>query len=431
VRLTTDELRELPLSAKWCREDGSDIASTPEWVSGGAGSTQFRFGSLRLIVAEPEQQPGVAALSARVLEELDRCAASAPPDLRAVRNLLRAGLRLVTGVPDLTERRTSVVMEAVRAAAREENVDLRTREPVSGRVRGGDTVALAVKQLATNARRHDQAEDMRLEERTAGDFRVSWRGTRTPGPVDTSRHPDQRRSWGLGLARLAADALGAALLPVRHRDDGRSESAFALLSGGRFTLPLAAVDAQDRVVRATRAWDEETALSPGHALTAELSSLADEARRVGAAFVHRGAFAARRGAVLTWIVLTPRGTREQARDLVAGVVHERALAGDGADAVRLEGCAQALGLALGAPTKPWLSDAVAEELPAACSAFDAPMPLIEDAGGPIPPAPLLAFLSAQGRGGQLQACEGGWTFRPLTSTALLAALGVRGTVVIR
>ena len=110
---------------------------------------------------------------------------------------------------------------------------------------------------------------------------------------------------------------------------------------------------------------------------------------------------------------------------------QRALAGDGVEALRLEGCAQALGLALGAPTKPWLRDAVEAELPGACAAFDAPLPVIDDVGAPTPPAPLLAFLSAAGRGGQLRPCEGGWTFHPLTSSALLAPLGERGTIVIR
>ncbi len=429
MRITSDELADLPLAATWCRDDGSTVAATPEWTGAGVDTVQYRFGALRLIVATDGHSAEVAALCARILDELDTTTRSAPEDAELVRRSLRAGLHLVMGRSDLTERSAAEVLAGVRAAAGEENVEVVVGSAVSSTVRGGDTVALALKQLATNARKHDAATDLTVEESGPGAFRVRWHGAGTSGSVRTSRHPDHRARWGLGLVRLAADALGATVVPVRHTEDGYSEASFTLLSGAaRFTLPLAAVDERGRIERATRAWDEETGLLPGQSVTGELAELIARAARDGRGIVSSKGFAARRTTATTWVAVAPRSTRDQARDLIAGVAHENALLGSGAQTTRVEGCVQALGLVLTATTEMWLRAVFDEQLAAACAAFDAPLPTVHGESREMPPAPMVAFLAGEGCGGEWTHGEGGWAFRPARWSPLLSRLAT-GSVV--
>jgi hypothetical protein len=431
VRITSDELADLPLAAAWCREDGAMVASTPEWTGAGVDTVQYRLGALRLIVATDGHSAEVAALCARVLDELDTTARSAPPEAELMRRSLRAGLHLVMGRPDLTERSAVEVLAAVRAAAGEENVEVVLGSAVSSAVRGGDTVALALKQLATNAGKHDAATDLTAEESGPGIFRLRWRGTVASGSVRTSRHPDRRGRWGLGLVRLAADALGATVVPVRYGENGHSEATFTLLSGAaRFTLPLAAVDQRRRIERATRAWDEETGLLPGQPVSADLAELVGRAESNGSGMVTNEAFTARRGIANTWISLKPRSTRDQARDLIAGVAHENALLGNGAHALRVEGCVQVLGLILGASTEMWLRPALDEHLAAACAAFGAPAPTLRGIGRDAPPAPMAAFLASEGGGGELAESNRRWTYRPARWSPLLLRLATGSAVTI-
>lgn len=421
VRLTTDELTELPLAAAWYREDGSTAGTTPEWSGAGVDTAQYRFGSLRLVVATDAHNPQVAALSARVLDELDVSARTAPGDAELVRRCLRAALHLVMGQPDFTVRSADDVLAGLRESAAEENLEVNVGTAMSTSVCGGDTVALVLKQLASNARKHAAAEDLIVDEPAAGTFRLRWRGDTTQGTVRTSRHPDNRARWGLALVRLAADALGASVIPVHHQQDGTSEATFALLPGSaRFTLPLAAIDQRGHVERATRAWDEETGLTPGHVITDELAQLVRDAMSDGGEVISRAGFRARRRPSGAWLALTPRSARDLARDLVAGVTHEAALLGRGDATVRVEGCVQALTVALGSPTEMWLRPAFDEQLPAACAAFDAPLPTVCGDGREIPPAPLVAFLAGEGRGGELALVGLDWVYRPVEWSPLLA-----------
>jgi hypothetical protein len=431
VRITSDELAELPIAAAWFREDGSMVSATPEWTGPGIDTVQYCLGPLRLIVATDGHSAEVAALCARILDELDMTARSGPEDAELMRRCLRAGLHLVMGRPDLTERPAAEVLACVRVATGEENVEVVVGSTMSSAVRGGDTVALALKQLATNARKHDAATDLTAEESGAGAFRVSWRGSRTPASVRTSRHPNRRARWGLGLVRLAADALGATVIPVRHDENGHSEATFTLLSGAaRFTLPLAAVDERGRIERASRAWDEETGLLPGQTVNAELAALVVRAKDDGGSIVSNEGFAARRSTGTTWVTVVPRSTRDQARDLIAGVAHENTLLGNGPKATRVEGCVQALGLVLGASTEMWLRAVFDEQLSAACSAFDAPLPVMLGNSREAPPAPMVGFLASEGCGGELAHRDGAWAFQPERWSPLLSQLAAGSVVKI-
>src|ERR1035437_5901304 len=65
-----------------------------------------------------------------------------------------------------------------------------------------------------------------------------------------------------------------------------------------------------------------------------------------------------RGLRCSWIAVRPRSHRDQARDLIAGIAHEKALVGDGQDGTRLVGSTAALNLALGCPMEMWVRAAV-------------------------------------------------------------------------
>jgi hypothetical protein len=429
MRLTTGELTELPLAAQWLDAHGNVIARTPEWAGGGIDTAQFRCGALQMIVATAARDETVAVLSGRVLEEVDALVDGRDGALQLHRRALRAALQLVMGTPDLTERSAGEVLGMLRASAREDNVEIAVELGGPRLVRGGDTLAIALKQLASNAAKHDGAAAMTARAGDDGVFRIQWNGSRSTSLVHTSRHPDQRERWGLGLVRLAADALGASVLPVRHRPDGRSEAAIQVLTDApQLTLPLAAIHDDGRVDRATRAWDEETGAPPGRSLSAPLAQLAAAARRAPGAVVSDGAYVARRGLRCTWIAVRPRSHRDQARDLIAGIAHEKALVGDGQDGTRLVGSTAALSLALGCPTEMWVRAAAEEQLPAACSAFGVGLPSIEGTAPSLPPPALMAFLTAEGAGGEFVDVDGAWVFRPRTTTAVLADLTREGVL---
>ncbi|MBJ7595984.1 MAG: hypothetical protein JF886_14220 [Candidatus Dormibacteraeota bacterium] len=427
MRITTDELAELPLAAAWFRADGSLAAATPEWNGAGADTVQYRLGSLRLVVATPGHDPAIAALSERVLEELDLSARTAPAAAESVRRCARAGLHLVMGRPDFTPRVAADVLATVATAAREENVQVTVGQTDAAEVRGGDTVALVLKQMAVNAHRHGAARRIVADSTEGRDFRVRWRGEETGTAIRTSRHPDRRERWGLALVRLAADALGATAVPAHHNGDGASEARFVLLPPtARCSLPLAALDVNGRVQRASRAWDEETQLPPRSTVSGNLATLVRQAAAAPGTVAQADGFVARRGTTATWVALIPRSIREYARDLVAGVIHEAVLLGEGESRLRVTGAAQALALALGAPTEMWLREAFDAQLPAACAAYGTPPPTVCGEGRDIPSAPLIAFLAHEGGGGVLARTDGVWVFRPARPSAVMSHLATDG-----
>ena len=424
MRLTTDELPELPLSACWVRDDGLEIAHTPEWSGGGADTVQYRSGAMRLVVETREHQPQVAALSRMVLHELDVLVEETSSHLADVRRALCASLRLVMGAPDSAIRPVADVLTTAAAAAREENVDIALVAPTTTTaVAGGDTVALVLKQLATNARKHDDARDLRLSADERGAFRLQWRGSGTRAAIETSRHPDQRERWGLGLVRLAADALGASVIPARHLDGGDAEAVFTpSAADGRLTLPLAALSEAGVVERATRAWDEETGITPGAHLQADLEALRRRAHEHPGKCVAEGPFTARASMRRTWIALAPASTRDHARDLIAGIAHERALVGESADALRLTGAAEALAVLLGAPIEMWIRQEFDAALSRACRSFGVDNLTVSGSSTVAPPASLVAFLASLGDGGRLRLAELAWRYTPHRRGPLIDAL---------
>ena len=228
-------------------------------------------------------------------------------------------------VVDLVEEPADDVIDLARAG-----ITARTAlrvEAIAGPARpvlGPEVAALVLVQLAVNAERHDAASAVRLEvDRTT--FRVAWNHAGPAPRVTTARRKAGRDRWGLGFARVAADAIGGTVYPPRALGDG-TLAATLELGIRRLALPLAAVR-DGRVCRATRAWDEETGMAPGSATGAgsKLATIQAAAAAVPGRIVADAGFSARSGVDALWVVVPPDDSAVRAREVVSGLTHERAL----------------------------------------------------------------------------------------------------------
>jgi len=352
VRLTLSDVRALPLAA--CLVDGGDepVAATPEWPGLGAACIEFCVRGRRLIVATRPPDATAAALADELLAVLTATAAACRGAQRSRVRMLAASCRLLCG-RDM--RATGSSREALQLAgdgiAARATLAVETVDHTAAAVSEPDVIALVLVQLAVNAAVHGGARSVVLEH-TPPVFTVSWTGAapappRSPeaGVITSRRHADRRR-WGLGFARLAADALGGTVYPPRAGTDGRVESTFEL-GLGRLALPLAAVR-DGRIERATAAWEEETGLLPGDLTLAKerLDALAGAAAGAAGGIASLDGWAARAADGVTWVAIPPDDAADRLRDVLDGLVHERALA-DGLP-VATQATLRALALSLGA-----------------------------------------------------------------------------------
>ena len=82
MRITQAMMGAIPLPAVWLDERGTIVATTPEWRGAGLGVREYRVGArgrLRLLVAPLTEVPGIAALSERLLRELEQAVGETPP----------------------------------------------------------------------------------------------------------------------------------------------------------------------------------------------------------------------------------------------------------------------------------------------------------------------------------------------------------------
>jgi hypothetical protein len=324
VNLTIAEIAELPLAAALVDSTGDVVARTPEWDGPGPGAVAYPVRNMRLVVRTRPASPLCDAVLSRLLDAIDAAVAGLD-DTHAKRVRILAGsLRLVAGRDAGGWGTTDEVIELARAG-----ITARTGlsvDVMTGAVRpvlAPEVAALVLVQLAVNAERHDAAERVRLEiDKTT--FRVVWRRAGEAIRVTTARRHAERDRWGLGFARIAADAIGGTVYPPRTLGNG---DVAAILEMGvrRLALPLAAVR-NGQVFRATRSWDEETSLGPGAAAAGSTrlgilcsSAEDDRGRIVG------DDWTARAGVRDTWVAVPPDDSAVRARDVVTGLIHERAL----------------------------------------------------------------------------------------------------------
>jgi hypothetical protein len=325
VNLTLAEIRELPLVAALF--DGDDLlAETPEWEGAGPGAVAFPVRGRRLVVSTDATHPTCGRVVARLLQEIDGVAQSLPRRQSLRATMLADSLRIVAGRGVSTSGGSADVLEhACAGIASRTALSVCVERSDEFAVLAPSVAALVLVQFAVNAERHEHADSVVL---AAGEgmFTVGWQGSSGAAGAVTARRRAERARWGLGFARIAADAIGGVMYPPAEQTDGVR---VALLEVGlhHLALPLAVIR-QGAVHKATRAWDEETALLPG----ASLPTTSRAARCVAAAAAAPGAIArvdgwsARSvGGGVTWIAIPPDAVVDRARDVLDGMVHERAL----------------------------------------------------------------------------------------------------------
>ncbi len=324
MNLTIAEIAELPLAAALIDSAGDVVARTPEWDGPGPGAVAYPVRNMRLVVRTRPASSHCDELLGRLLDTIDQAAAGLGETHAQRVRMLAGSLRLVAGREAGGWGTTDEVVQLACAG-----ITARTAlavESVTGDIRpvlAPEVAALVLVQLAVNAERHDAAEMVRVEvDKTT--FRVVWRRGGSPAGVRTARRRADRERWGLGFARIASDAIGGTVYPPRAIGDGKVAATLEL-GVRRLALPVAAIR-DGQVCRATRSWDEETSLPPGSDAPAgsRLGMLCAEAALDPGAIVSDG-WAARRGASITWVAVPPDEASVRARDVVAGLAHERAL----------------------------------------------------------------------------------------------------------
>jgi hypothetical protein len=325
MNLSLAEIAELPLAAALVDWAGEVIARTPEWDGPGPGAVSYPVRSMRLVVRTQPASLHCDAVLTRLLDAIERAALGLEGTQAQRVRILGGSLRLVAGRDAGGWGTTDDVVDLARAGITARTA--LTVEVAAGPARpvlGPEAAALVLVQLAANAERHDGAEAVRLEvDRTT--FRVVWRSAGGAAVVTTARRQADRERWGLGFARIAADAIGGTVYPPRAAGGG-AVAAILELGVRRLALPVAAVR-DGRIARATRAWDEETGLSPGCAAGpgSKLSGLREAAEEDFGNIVRAGSFSARSGSRGLWVAVPPDDSAVRARDVVTGLIHERAL----------------------------------------------------------------------------------------------------------
>ncbi|HLH67568.1 MAG TPA: hypothetical protein VKY90_00665 [Candidatus Dormibacteraeota bacterium] len=414
MRLDPAEVPSLPLLAALVDQDGSTLASTPEWQGPAPGTISYHAGRARLLVGPggrrwPEQEEVVGWL----LEEI-RTAVSVMPDEQALcARVLSGGLALVAGRPvsdDVSTTAEVLARARVVILARVPEVEVEVVPAPPEPVPGGDLIALALLQFATNAVAHGGDTRLRLRVGPGPTFFVEWAGS-GPRPVvpGGQSHPALRRRWGLGYVRMVADYLGGTALPPGPTAPGWMGSCLSL-GHRRLTLPLALYEGQ-RLVRCSQTWEQSVrGLDPqvlGTMLT-DLTAVLRAAEHRPGMIVRDGVLVARRTMAGTWVALPPEMGPERVRDTLRGLAHERALwSAPEPHATRVHGLIAVLDQSLGGQPSAFAPEAFARELPRACAALGVPPP----DPGPLLACPdprTIAFLLAE-VGGELVA-EGSATF---------------------
>jgi hypothetical protein len=324
VNLTTAELAELPLAAALF--DGEEIvAHTPEWRGAGPGAVGYRVRRNRLVVSTDETHPSCARVLDSLLDELDIIASSLPRRQALRVTMLAASLRIVAGRAVLNAGTSTDVLEhACAGIASRTALQVSLEEDTVFAVLAPAVAALVLVQFASNAERHDRADSVVLRA-ARGSFTVCWEGSPGSPGAATARRRAERQRWGLGFARIAADSVGGALYPPVQDGEG-SRSAVLEMGLHHLALPLALIR-DGNVVKATRAWDEETSLRPGAAIApgGRASRCAIAAAAKPGAVIRVDGWSARTGRDGAWVSIPPDSVIDRARDVLDGMVHERAL----------------------------------------------------------------------------------------------------------
>ena len=327
MRLTAADVAELPFSCALFDRQGHLVAGTPEWRGASLGALTYEAAIGSIVVVPDGSSSDVDELVVELVAEVVAASADLPRADRLNVEMLAVGLSLVAG-HSLTQGSPgsmSDVVEYVREGIRRSvpSVTLSVAGEVEAVVAAPAAVALGLVQLARNAAVHGGAAEITLRLSRGPTFRVEWRDNVDRAVISTARRPDQRKRWGLGFARILADALGGVVTAPGAVAPGIVGSAIGLGSP-RFSAPVASA-IRGTIERASRAWDEETGLPPGSALDhrVEVAVRAAEARpgQIGFSDVYR----ARATGSRVWLGIAPQSSLGRARDVLHGIQHENSL----------------------------------------------------------------------------------------------------------
>ena len=327
MRLTASDVARLPLSCALFDRRGQVITATPEWRGSVFGVLVYEAVVGSLVVEPDGSSPDVDHLVGELIGEVLAATHHLGRPDRLSAEMLAAGLALVAGrlMPAEATGTTSDVVEYVREGARRSvsSVALEASPGVEQAVRAPAAIALALVQLVRNAARHSAAERVTLSVGRGPTFAVEWRADSAGVAITTARRPDQRQRWGLGMARLLADALGGVLtapMPLRAGVVGSSIG----FGYPRLCAPIASA-VRGRIERASRPWDEETGLVPGAPLDPRLTRAVEAALARPGEITFTDIYRARAIGARVWLGIAPQSSLGRARDVLRGLQHEASL----------------------------------------------------------------------------------------------------------
>ncbi|MFN2465264.1 MAG: hypothetical protein ABR598_03250 [Candidatus Dormibacteria bacterium] len=328
MRLSPGDIAHLPLACALFDRQGRMLHAAPEWQGFSLGALTYHAGVGSLVIVPDGCSPDVDALVTELIAEVVAAGSTLRlPDRMAV-DMLAAALATVagrgatSGVAGTVSEVVDYVQEGVRRTA--PSVSLAVDSTVEAEVATPAALALALVQLVRNASTHAGVASLRLRIGRGPTFTVEWDDA-SPGAarVATARRPDQRPRWGLGFARLLADSLGGVLTAPTARGDGVVATSIGL-GVPRLSAPLAAA-VRGKVERATRAWDEETGLTPGSVLDARVNAAVSAAAATPGQIGYADIIRARVTDGRTWLAVAPQSSLGRARDVLRGMQHENAL----------------------------------------------------------------------------------------------------------
>ena len=397
MNLSIGDLVELPLPAAVFDEEEAVIAQTPEWTGAMPGAVAYPVRNTRLIVSTGTTNPQCEVVLSRLLDAMDETATvvSGTQSMRVA--MLAASLRIVAGRKIASKGTSHDVIDYARAGiSARTTLDVRVDGYPSYPVNGPEVAALVLVQFAANAERHARVTSVTIEQ-SNNSFSVLWPGESGSRDIITARQRGHRERWGMGFARIAADTLGGAVYPPYDRGDGMVIATLEL-GLNRLSLPIAAVR-DGRVLKSTRSFDEETGYTPGTQIepSSHLAQTVTAAHDAPEEIVVTDGWWARETRDKVWVAIPPDDIVDRARDVLDGIVHERAL-WDGVpepSQSRVFALASLLAAMLGTPLPRVPSETWNRKMPELAAAFELRMsvPLFEGLGVVDPK--ISAFLAAE------------------------------------
>jgi len=397
MNLSITDLAEIPLPAALFDGEEDIIARTPEWNGATPGAISYPVRNTRLVITTGNAHPQCEAVLSRLLDAMESTAhvVTGAQTLRVA--MLAASLRIVAGRRIESIGTSHDVIDYAKAGiSARTSLEVHVEGRPSYRVHAPEVAALILVQFAANAERHARVSAVTIAQND-NSFHVIWPGESGSPDIVTARQRGQRERWGMAFARIAADTLGGAVYPPYDRGDGM---VVATLETGlhRLALPIAAIRG-NRVIKATRSWDEETGFHPGRTLepTSHVARAVRAALDTPTEIVVTDGWWARASHENVWVAIPPDAIMDRARDVLDGIVHERALWESVPEPAqsRVFALASLLGAMLGTPLPRVPGDTWNRKFPELAEAFGLRMALPAFEGmGAVDPK-IVAYLASE------------------------------------